>query len=502
MYDIIVIGGGPAGVTSALRSKELGARVALVERRTFGGTCTNDGCVPTRVLARAARLMREAEKFEQFGLNGPKPTVDFARLVRYARETVHEIHQKKEIGNHLLSLGIETFTEAGSARFVTENEIETETGLRLQARKFIIAAGGHTRKVTFPGSDLALSVVDIWGLTKLPKSIAIVGAAATGCQLASILNAFGVEVHLLEVSQRILRLEDPLTSRVIMEQFTRRGINIITGIGGVDSIKARDSGKILHYTVGGDPATLEVEEVLLSIGWVGNLDEMNLPAAGIETERGYIKVNDYLQTSNPNIFAVGDINGRMMLVQSGSYQGRIAAENAILGPGVRQDHRIVPHGGFTDPEYASVGLTEEQARAQKIDYVAAVVPFADMDRAIIDREPEGFCKLLVSPETHRILGAHVVGEQAVEIVQIAAAGMATDMWIEQLAELQIAYPTYTAVIGLTARKILMELGVIPLSTEWRTLGKPLVAEWERTTDEMASEIYDAQSELTNMFSSV
>ncbi|HPO59765.1 MAG TPA: FAD-dependent oxidoreductase, partial [Anaerolineaceae bacterium] len=124
------------------------------------------------------------------------------------------------------------------------------------------------------------------GLTKLPKSIAIVGAAATGCQLASILNAFGVEVHLLEVSQRILRLEDPLTSRVIMEQFTRRGINIITGIGGVDSIKTRDSGKILHYTVGGDPATLEVEEVLLSIGWVGNLDEMNLPAAGIETERG------------------------------------------------------------------------------------------------------------------------------------------------------------------------------------------------------------------------
>ena len=218
--------------------------------------------------------------------------------------------------------------------------------------------------------------------------------------------------------------------------------------------------------------------MLLAVGWQANTDALNLPAAGVECERGYIRVNDSLQTSAPHIFAAGDVTGRMMLVQSAAAEGALAAESAVLGPGGRGNHVIVPHGGFTDPEYGSVGLTESQARAHD-DCVVAVVPYARVDRALIDGHTEGFCKLIVSQSTHRLLGAHIVGEQAVEILQLIAAGMAADMWVEQMAELELAYPTFTAVVGLAARKIARELGVIPVAPRWRTQGHLAIAEWER-----------------------
>ena len=171
-------------------------------------------------------------------------------------------------------------------------------------------------------------------------------------------------------------------------------------------------------------------------------------------------MDDYLQTTAPHIFAAGDITGRMMLVQSAGYEADGAAENAVMGVGQPQKHQIVPHGGFTDPEYGSVGLTEAQARANQ-EIEVAVVPFLDLDRAVIDGHTAGFCKLIVSRETHRILGAHVAGEQALEVVQLVAAGMTADMWVEQLAEMEIAYPTYTAIVGVAARRIVRDLGVRP-----------------------------------------
>ncbi|GAB4577581.1 MAG: hypothetical protein Fur0022_03120 [Anaerolineales bacterium] len=203
------------------------------------------------------------------------------------------------------------------------------------------------------------------------------------------------------------------------------------------------------------------------------MEGLNLPVAGIVPERGFIPVNDHLQTPAPHIFAAGDITGRMMLVQSAGHEARIAAENAVLGLRQTYGHYIVPHGGFTDPEYGSVGLTEAQAPGS----VVAVVPFADIDRAVIDGHTDGFCKLIVDRTSRQILGAHVVGEQAVEIVQLVAASMAAGSQIEQLAGLELAYPTYTAIVGLAARRIAYEMGLVPLSPEWRVLGRR-AAEWE------------------------
>lgn len=479
MVDVIVIGGGPAGVTAALRARELGASVALLERGQMGGVCTNDGCVPTRVLAKAARLLRDAEQYESYGIEAAPPTINFERLMTRVQSVVYKMHEKKQLAAFLEKAGVTVHVNAGETSFVDAHTLQTTSGLRLEGDKIIICAGGHGRRLPFPGSELALTHQDVWSLKRQPRSLAVVGGAATGSQVASIFASFGTQVHLLEVSPRILAREDRLISQVISQSFERHGIQVVTGISGVERIEQVPGGVVLHYTRAGESHALPVDAVMLSVGWVGNLEALNLEAAGVRSERGYIVVNDYFQTSSPNIFAAGDITGRMMLVQSGSYEGRMAAENAVLGAGQPYQHQIVPHGGFTDPEYASVGVTEEESCKNDGACLVSVVPFANVDRAVIDGYTEGFCKLIVSQETHRILGAHVVGEQAVEIVQLIATAMAADMWIEQLAELELAYPTYTAVVGLAARRLMRDLGVTPLASGWRMMGEPNPAEWER-----------------------
>lgn len=481
MTDMIVIGGGPAGVTAALRARELGARVTLVERGRMGGTCTNDGCAPTRVLAKAARLARDAEQFAEHGFAGEAPALNFPQLLARTQAVVYRLQEKKQLLDHLAQAGVVVRANAGPARFEDAHTVALPGGERLTADTFILCAGGHARRLSFPGGQHALTHSDVWTLARLPRSAAVVGAAATGCQLASIFSAFGARVHLLEIAPRIVPAEDEPLSQALAEAFRARGIDVLTSLDGVERLEKRGETLELRFGLGGEARRLEVEAVVLAVGWVGNLEGLNLEAAGVRTERGYVVVDDSLRTSQPHIFAAGDITGRMMLVQSAGHDARLAAENAVLNAGRSHRHHIVPHGGFTDPEYGSVGLTEAQARAAEADCLAATVPYADLDRAVIDGRTEGFCRLIVSRATRRLLGAHVVGEQAVEVVQIAAAGMAAGMRVEQLAELELAYPTFTAVIGLAARQIVRDLGLTPLAQEWRTL-RPVVraAEWERS----------------------
>jgi pyruvate/2-oxoglutarate dehydrogenase complex dihydrolipoamide dehydrogenase (E3) component len=465
-----------------LRASELGAKVALVERANLGGTCTNDGCVPTRVLAHAARLARESEQFAEFGLVGEPARVDFDALLKRTQKKVYSLHEKKQLIDHLESAGVTIHLGVGAVQFTDPQAVLASTGLRLEAQKFILCAGGHARRLSFPGSDLALTHSDVWSLKRRPESVIIIGAAGTGCQLASIFEAFGSRVILLEIGTRILGMEDQVVSDVVQQAFEDRGMEITTGIGGVERIERDGRDIVVWYAHQEQAQQARAEAVIMAAGWPGNAEGLNLAVAGVQHGRGYVVVDEYLRTSAPHIFAAGDITGRMMLVQSAGYEARVAAENAVLGVGQPYTHKIVPHGGFTDPEYGSVGLTEERARALEPECVVSVIPYSAMDRAVIDGHLEGSCKLIVSRETHRILGAHVVGEQALEIIQLVAAGMAADMWVEQLAELELAYPTYTAIIGLAARDLVRELGVMPLTPQWRALGRRHAAEWERTAD--------------------
>lgn len=479
MFDLIVIGGGPAGVTAAVRARELGATVALVERGNLGGTCTNSGCVPTRVLAKAARLIRDAEQFGAYGLLGERPSVDFAQLLARTQQIVYQVHEKKQLQAHLEQAGVATYTHVGHAQFVDEHQILLEDTTVLGGAKFVICTGGHPRQLVFPGSEYALTHDDVWSMKRLPQELAVVGGAATGCQLASIFAAFGTHVSLLEAGPRLLGTEDAALSLGISEAFGRRRIQVVTGIGGLERIEAEGGALRLLYRTEDQLQELHPEAVILAVGWPGNIEDLNLTAAHVKTGRGYILVDDQLCTSTPHIFAAGDVTGRMMLVQSAGVEANIATENALLGLNRGGTHPIVPHGGFTDPEYGSVGLTEEAARASH-DCVVAVIPYSILDRALIDGHQEGFLKLLVSRTSHQILGAHIVGEQAVELLQIIAAALAAHMPVEHLARLELAYPTFAAIVGIAARQITRELGGVPLAPQWRTFGHPGLPEWERT----------------------
>ncbi len=478
MYDIVVIGGGPAGVTAALRARELGATVALVERGQLGGTCTNDGCAPTRVLAKAARLLRDAELFDEYGLEGELPRLNWERLLARTHYVVNALHEKKQLIGHLEASGIETFVGAGDARFINSHTLALN-GRELEADTFILSAGGHARRLNFEGSELALSHSDVWSLKELPKRVAIVGGAATGCQLAAVMDLFGARVTLLELAPRILGTEDIETSEVLRREFEQRGIHIVTGMSGITRLERLREGLRLTYGMGQEQVQLDADAVIVAVGWVGNVETLNLDAAGVQTNRGYVVVNDALQTTAPNIFAAGDITGRMMLVQGATHEALIAAENAVRGTTYEFRHTIVPHGGFTDPEYGSVGLTEAQARA-KYDCVVGVVKYAEIDRAVIDNATTGFCKLIAARDTQMILGAHVVGEQALEVTQIVAAAMAANARVGDLARLEIAYPTYSGIVGLAARRIVRQMGFAETDAEWKELGRMQDgAEWER-----------------------
>ncbi|HSI36269.1 MAG: NAD(P)/FAD-dependent oxidoreductase [Phycisphaerae bacterium] len=492
-FDVIVIGGGPAGVTAALRARELGASVALVEARKMGGTCTNDGCVPVRALAHAARLVREARQSADYGVACPTVAPDFRQVMARARAIVRAVLDKKDLPGTLARAGVELFDGAGDAQFVDPHTIRIspnkpgqsaralpeappriDAARTLRAKSFILCTGGRPRPLPCPGAELTLSPVDVWSLTTLPARLAVVGASATGCQLASIFAALGSRVTLLDMAPRLLPGIDPDASAALAEAFGRRDITVITGVERIDRVATSGSARQLSYVHRGEPRTLDADAVLVSIGWPGNADRLNPAAAGIEIDKKhFVTVNEHQQSvSASHVFAAGDGDGTVLLVQAAHAEGTLAAENAVLGATRTIAHPIVPHGGFTDPEYGAVGLTEEDARKKYPQVVAAAVPYAELDRAVIDDRREGLCKLVVEPTSRRILGAHVVGEDATEVVQIVATAMAGGLTVHKLAEVEFSYPTYTAIVGLAARAVVRKMRGEPRSHDGR-------AEWER-----------------------
>ena len=478
--DLVVIGGGPAGVSAALRARELGATVVLVERARLGGVCTNDGCVPTRALAKAARLVRDAAQFGDYGLAGEPPAVDLAALLARTRALVDRVHAKKDLGGHLEWAGVTV--RSGSAAFRDATTLALADGEVVEGRRFVVCAGGHARRLPIPGGELARTHSDVWSLDRLPERMVVVGGAATGCQLASVFVAFGTWVTLLEAAPLPLGGEDEAVRRAVAGALADRGIELAVGIGGVDRIDRAEGGglRVGWRDADGAARSTVADEVVLAVGWAGSTGGLDLDRAGVRTERGYVVVDGGLRTTAPNIWAAGDVTGRMMLVQSATAEARLAVDNAILGDVQAHDQRIVPHGGFTDPEYGSVGLTEAAARERLGDGVAvATVDYADLDRAVIDGRTTGFCKLVAERDGHRVVGAHVVGEQAVEVVQLVAAGMSAGMRVDQLADVELAYPTFTSIVGLCARRLARDLGVVPVSPQWRALGGGGLAEWER-----------------------
>jgi dihydrolipoamide dehydrogenase len=465
MTDIVVIGAGPAGMLAALRAGVLGAKTALVTSGEFGGMAANDGPVPVRTLAHAARLIRDARQLGKYGINVSEPSLDYSRLLAQVRKVVQDVRENSTFRRQIESVGVTIHERTGISRFVDPHTIETESGLYLQADKFIICTGGVSRRLAAPGSEFTSTHSDAWRLTSVPPSIIVVGAGATGAQVASVFNAFGSRIHLFQAGPRILPTEDEDISVEVASAFRESGIDVRENFGTIDSFEKTTDGVRMFFSSNGKQDSIESTLVVAAIGWVANTAELALANAGVEiNDRGFIRVDDFLQTSAAHVFAAGDVTGRFMLVPQAIQGGFIAATNAVHGATMKiLDQRAAPVGSFTDPEYAQVGLTEAKARAAG-DVLVASVRFDSTTRTIIDGRTLGFCKLIVDRQTHKILGCHVVGERAVEITQLAAVAMTADMGVDALSQVALSFPTYAGVLGRVAAAATHQLN---LKIEWQ-----------------------------------
>ena len=464
MIDVLVIGGGPAGVVAALRAADAGAKTTLVTRDAFGGMAANDGPVPVRTLAHAARLIRNARELERYGILVGEPALDFPRLLTRVREVVRDVQANSTFRSQVDSLGVTVHENAGNARFVDPHTVETSSGLRVSAATTIICTGGVSRLLTVPGAELVATHSDAWSLTCVPKSILVLGGGATGAQVASVFNAFGSKIQLFHAGPRIVPTEDEDVSAAVADAFRNSGVVIRENFGAIDSFEKTPAGVKMWFSKDGRRESTEASLVVCAIGWQANTTDLNLASAGVETDaRGFIQVDEFLRTSSGNIFAAGDVTGRLMLVPQAIQQGFVAATNAVRGADMKLDDRVAPVGSFTDPEYAQVGLTEARAR-ERYDIATAKICFDSTTRTIIDGRTYGFCKLIVDRQTRLILGCHVVGERAVDITQVAAVAIAAGMRVDDLARVPLSFPTYAGALGRVAAKLTRELN---LTLDWQ-----------------------------------
>jgi pyruvate/2-oxoglutarate dehydrogenase complex dihydrolipoamide dehydrogenase (E3) component len=465
--SLLVVGAGPAGIAAALQARELGARATLVEADQAGGTSLNRGPAPVRTLARAARLVREGSSWPLFGLEGEPPTPNLGAVLANSARVARYAHDKKDLAGHIRRHGIDLVEGLGTVAFTDPHTVRSRDGHTWHGDRVILAVGGAPVRLPVPGAEIALTYGDIRSLTDLPGRAAVVGGADTGCQIASILADFGVAVELFEAGPSLIASADSSISTDLRSAFERKGIKVHTQTS-VEELRHQGPEIGIRYKKAGADAATDVDAVFFAVGWRANIDDLGLQAAGVTADRRAIPVDAYLRTNVDHIFAAGDVNGRSMLVQTARLEGRVAAHNAVEGATRQAKYDVVPSASFTDPEYGAVGLTEQQAVANN-DIVIGVARYEDLLRPVADGRPEGFCKLIVDRPTRVVLGAHVIGDYSAEIVQMVAACMAARMPVEQIAELQLAYPTFTEAVTMAAQMVCRTIGVGQFPEAWSYL---------------------------------
>ncbi len=404
LFDVVVVGAGPAGVVAALRAARLGASTALITRDQFGGMAANDGPVPVRTLAQAARLIREARQLPLYGIAGGEPSLDYPRLLARVREVTADARRHTLLRGDLERAGVSIYEQAGPARFAGAHTVESDNAPRLEAGTVILCTGGASRPLPVPGFDLTATHSDAWHLSSVPPSLLVIGAGATGVQVASIFSAFGSRVHLIEIAPRILMSEDVEVSAAVRAALAASGVQVTEDAGTIDRFERCAAGVRLTHSASDGPHSIDATLAVVAAGWAAATAGLDLGRAGVQTgRRGYVQVDAHLRTTVPHVFAAGDITGHALIVHEAARQGLVAATNAVLGPTTVLSAQVSPIGSFTDPEYASAGLTEAAARETR-EVAVATVRFDSLPRPIIDGRPTGFCKLVVDRELHTIAG--------------------------------------------------------------------------------------------------
>jgi len=453
-YDVVVVGSGPGGYVAAIRASQLGLRAAIVERESLGGICLNWGCIPSKALLRNAEIVSLFNHAADFGIAVSEVTPNYGAAVDRALGIVDK--QVKGVGFLMRKNKIDVHMGegrlAGAGQVVVKDAQGGET--TLSAKNVIVATGSRVRLI--PGVTIDGKVVvssrEVWDLKDLPKRVVILGAGPIGVEFATVLSAYGCEVTIVEMLPRILPLEDKDSSQTLSRAFTKRGITLLTGTK-VEKVEVKDG--VAQVSVGpageggGEARVLEADRVLSAIGFVPNSENLGLEALGVKIGRGFIQVNDRMETGVPGIYAIGDVTGKLMLAHVASAMGEVAAEVIAGHPTIKLDMQSMPRCTYSAPQVASMGLTEEQARAQGEVKVGAF-PFRPNGKAQGLGELEGQIKIIADAHSGEILGAHLVGADVTELIGEFSLARFLEATPEELARSVHPHPTLSEVIAEAA----------------------------------------------------
>lgn len=439
-YDLVVIGAGTGGLVSAFVGDALGARVLLAERERVGGECLWSGCVPSKTLIQSARVLDLARRSDEFGVHveKPRPVWNAVKLrIQDVRDDIRRL-EREQLDRSSIEIA------SGNARFIDAGllEIHSKSSTRrVRARRAIVATGSQLVIPPIAGLEAAgfLTHRDIYSLPSLPRSLAVIGGGSVGCEMAQALSRLGVKVTLIQRGPRLLPREDSDISDYALRILENSGVQVLVG---AVILSARSDGdtKYLYTRINGEEPEIRASNILLAAGKRPRVHDLGLEAAGVEFDEGGIRTDKYLRTSAPTIFAVGDVRGKNMWTHAAEHEAKAAARNALLPLPAALDERAMPSVVFLEPQLAGVGLTEAEARRKYRSPQIVREEFKSLDRAIIDGEAEGFCKLVLG-KSGRILGAHIAGPQAGELLPLLTHAVREGMVAAELAEMVFAYPT-------------------------------------------------------------
>lgn len=459
-YDVVILGGGTGGYVAAIRASQLGLKTAIVESKKLGGTCLHAGCIPTKALLRSAEVYAQAKRADEFGIEIEHTSFSFNKVQARKENIVEQLHKGVQ---HLMKKGkIDVYN--GYGRILGPSifspmpgtiSVEMNDGSEnemLIPKNVIIATGSKPRKligVDVDGKTIFTSD-EFLQITELPKSILIVGGGVIGIEWASMLHDFDVDVTIIEVGPRILPTEDRDISTEMMKLLTKRGIKIYTNVElDPENITKTDT----QVTVKLAGLELTAETMLLSIGRQANITNLGIENTEIEIENGVIQVNESLQTKESHIYAIGDVIGGMQLAHVASHEGIHAVEH-IAGKHARPiQYENIARGVYSHPEIASVGLTEEQARERNINLKAATFPFKAIGKALVYGESDGFVKVLADEQTNDVIGVHLIGPHATDLISEAALGLFLNASIGEVGQMIHPHPTLSEVFGEAALAI-------------------------------------------------
>ena len=430
--SVVVIGGGPGGYPAAIRAAQLGAKVTIIEKDAFGGTCLNRGCIPTKALLQSAGMYKSAKEASLFGVNTGNVKVDFKAVMKRKNTVVKQL--VGGLGGILKSHGMKIVK--GTGQIVDANTVKVvESGEEIKTDRIIIATGSVPSRVPIDGIELAITSDDALNLEKLPKSMLIIGGGVIGMEFAQIMNQMDVEVIVVEMLPQILPTEDSEIASSFAGMAQKAGIEIHTDTS-VSKIEAKGKKKVVTF---GDKKK-EVDVVLVAVGRSPYTEGLGLDKAGVSMEKGFVSVNEYLETSVAGIYAIGDAIGNYMLAHVATSEGETAAMNAA-GQKKRMNYRSVPRGVYTTPEVASVGMTEKEAKDKYGDVRIGRFPFVGCGKALVINETEGLVKIIADKKYGEVLGVSILGPHATDLINEAALAIQMEATFEEMAHTIHAHPT-------------------------------------------------------------